>query len=145
MLSKESVGIQHFNKGGASIFVMKDLCAQRVTNWMTGIGCRPVNCPLTVVKKGPLLVYRDKEEPHLGFVTIWGLTPTWQLQVNSVMAMTLWSRIQNSKLLRLQLGYVWATVGLQTKMAHRSEPLLSWNSTYLLVAEARFELTTFGL
>ena len=32
--------------------------------------------------------------------------------------------------------------GPETKKAHRSEPLLSWNPTYLLVAEARFELTT---
>ena len=40
----------------------------------------------------------------------------------------------------LRMGYFWAIFGLQTKMAHRSEPLLSWNPTYLLVAEARFEL-----
>ena len=45
----------------------------------------------------------------------------------------------------LREGYKWAIFGLQTKMAHLSEPLLSWNTTYLLVAEARFELTTFGL
>ena len=55
-------------------------------------------------------------------------------------------RNQNSQ---KSLGYRWATDGLflgyKQKRAHRSEPLLSWNPTYLLVAEARFELTTFGL
>ena len=43
------------------------------------------------------------------------------------------------------VGTEWAQRGHKTKKAHRSEPLLSWNPTYLLVAEARFELTTFGL
>jgi hypothetical protein len=39
-------------------------------------------------------------------------------------------------------GTGWAQIGHKTKKAHRSEPLLSWKPTYILVAEARFELTT---
>jgi len=42
-------------------------------------------------------------------------------------------------------GTRWAQIGHKTKKAHRSEPLLSWNSTCLLVAEARFELWVMSL